>query len=248
MNSKKCFVLIATLFSFSIGLNTNLWGQEQKDPNDKTKVLQEKIEQLANVIETQQKTITQIKSENTILKQKLDEQTKEAERLKNLCSQAGIDISISLQKDEEPSKDDSKTLTKVSITQLYQLVVTSAQTTTVQREAIYKEREKLYEKMYAGKYVQWKGKIEKVERIGKGYFMSFKYSLPRAPRGFMLVEFVTIQVEFPENESLERRILSLNTGSIVTYEGKLPDSYAEILSLSSEKRLSLTDGKILKYP
>jgi hypothetical protein len=43
MNSKKCFVLAVTLLTFLIGLNATLWGQEQKDPNDKIKALKEKI-------------------------------------------------------------------------------------------------------------------------------------------------------------------------------------------------------------
>ena len=85
MNSKKCFVLITTLTIFLIGLNTNLWGQEQKDPNDKIKVLQEKIKQLESIVEAQQKTISRFEIYNERLK-------KENERLKNLCSQAGIDL------------------------------------------------------------------------------------------------------------------------------------------------------------
>lgn len=64
MNSKKCFILTTAFVTFLIGLHTPIWGQETKDPNDEIKVLQEKIRQLENVVETLQKTISHLESEN----------------------------------------------------------------------------------------------------------------------------------------------------------------------------------------
>jgi hypothetical protein len=96
MNSKKCFVLAVTLLTFLIGLNTTLWGQEQKDPNDKIKVLQERITQLESVVESQQKTISR-------LELKLDERIKENEKPKAPHKEDGVINDISKKTSFDPN-------------------------------------------------------------------------------------------------------------------------------------------------
>jgi hypothetical protein len=96
MNSKKCFVLIVTLTIFLICLNNTLWGQEQKDPNEKIKVLQEKIKQLESIVEAQQKTINE-------LKMKLNEQIKENEKSKTSHKEDGVINDISRKTSFDPN-------------------------------------------------------------------------------------------------------------------------------------------------
>jgi uncharacterized coiled-coil protein SlyX len=234
MNPKKCFVMGVAVVTCLIGLQTTVWGQELKDPNEEIKLLQEKIKQLENVVESQQNTIRQ-------LNQKLNEQTKENERLKNLCSQAGIDISPL--KDTEPSKVESQNLSKVTLSQLYKFC--KEPITDLQKEEQYKNN-------YKGQWVQWTGKVESVssEKRKKDdtehYYVEFSHTQPdkdevKGKTG------IIVKVEF--DKMLKQRLLSLNKGSNVTYQGKLPDSYEGIAGLWAGGRttghLSLTDGRIV---
>lgn len=224
MSAKKCFVVLVV----AVCLATTLWGQEPndvnyieqlKDPNEEIGMLQDKIEQLENVIETQQNTISQ-------LNQKLDEQTKEIKRLKTLCSQAGIDISPS--KNIKPSKVESQNLSNVTLSQLYEFC--KEPMTDLQKEEQYKIN-------YKGKLVQWTGKVLTV-RTAQGrkesmehYYVDFIYTQPDndEAEGKTLIE---VTVEF--DELLKQRLLSLNKGSNVTYQGKLPDSYNSLASLPAK--------------
>ncbi len=77
MNSKKYFIMITTLMTFLVGLNTNLLGQEQKDPNDKnkelkqiTKAQQQEIDRLAAALADAKKEIERLQAEVAELKEK----------------------------------------------------------------------------------------------------------------------------------------------------------------------------------
>jgi uncharacterized coiled-coil protein SlyX len=246
MNPKKCFVMGVAVVTCLIGLQTTVWGQELKDPNEEIKLLQEKIKHLENVVETQQNTIRQ-------LNQKLNEQTKENERLKNLCSQAGINISPL--KDVKPSKVKSQNLSKVTLNQLYQFY--NEPITDLQKEEQYKNN-------YKGKWVQWTGKVGTVrfEKRKKDnaehYFVEFIHTHPDKNNVKDKI-MMTVTVEF--DEMLKQRLLSFNEGDVVTYQGKLPDSYIGLAGLgvrggygelrAGKERikvsggLSLTDGRIV---
>jgi uncharacterized coiled-coil protein SlyX len=230
MRSKKCLIVGLTLAAYLFGLHTTLWGQEPKDPNEKIKLLQEKIKQLENVVETQQNTIRQ-------LNQKLNEQTTENERLKKLCSQAGIDISP-LQ-DTEPSKVESQNLSKVTLNQLYQFY--NGPVTDLQREEQYKNS-------YKGKWVQWTGTVVAVWSVGRAkdnaehYRANFIYPHPNKNKA-MHKETVSVNVEF--DEMLKKRLLSFHQGDIVTYQGKLPDNCEGLASINFAQQLLLTDGRIV---
>ena len=231
MNSKKCFILEVTLLTFLIGLNTTLWGQEPNDPNDKIKVLQEKIKQLESVVR-------HTENEKASVVRKLDEQIKENERLKNLCSQIGIDTSP--QKNEKPSKAEDPNMIKVGLEQLYQLfTVKSRSLTNLQKDVWQKE----LLKNYGGKYVQWTGRITSISNFIKDKkdaesHCQMQFIYQNFNSGFM----ADVRVEFPE--TMKQRLLSLNKGSLITYQGKLPDNYEHMKSLE-HGNLTLTDGRII---
>lgn len=226
-----------------IGSQTTVCGQELKNPNEEIKLLQEKIKQLENVIETQQNTINQ-------LNQELNEQTKENKRLKKLCSQAGIDISPL--KDTEPSKVESKNVINVTPKQLYYFY--EAPMTDVEKEERYKEK-------YKGKWVQWTGKIYKIQKVYEDYFVEFVYEFSdkdeaNAPKKWHLpTKKVVLKIGVEFDKTLKQRILSFKTGYIVTYEGRLPDSYKGLAGLrlwhwpyeepEGFEDFSLTDGRIV---
>jgi hypothetical protein len=241
MMSKKCFIAGATLAACFFGLCTALLGQGPKDPNEEVKLLQAEIKRLENIIKTQQNTINQ-------LNQKLNEQTEENERLKTLCSQAGIDISSS--KNTISPKVESENLSKVSLNQLYQFY--NEPTTDLQKEEQYKNN-------YKGKWVQWTGRVisirsEKREEDGaEHFFVEFAHAHPNRdnPRDKVMMN---ITVEF--DEILKQRLLSLKKGAVVIYQGKLPDSYSDLGDMNDRGRedlsgvwvsghLSLTDGRIV---
>jgi hypothetical protein len=232
MNPKKCLVLIVAFAVCLIGLNTTLWGQEPKDPNDKIKVLQEKIKQLESVVR-------HTENEKAAVVRKLDEQIKENERLKRLCSQAGIDTSP--QKDKKPSKVEDANFSNVGLEDLTQFV--RGPLTELQKKELYKN--------YEGKLVQWTGIVSSVSNVtGKGkdaessYSVIFVHPLRHTP--FLLYNINRIVVDVKFQESLKQSLLSLNQGSQVTYQGKLPDSYDKIKTLLSlSAALSLTDGRII---
>jgi hypothetical protein len=232
MNSKKCFVLIVALTISLICLNTNLWGQETKDPNSEIKVLQEKIKQLESLVDAQQKTINRFEIYNERLK-------KENERLKNLCSQAGIDTSP--QKDKKPSKVVDANFSTVSLEELFQFV--NGPLTELQKK-------ELYENNYKGKWIQLIGRVNRVNNApyshGKDveghYFMDFIYTLPPALGGSVYNRTILVTLEF--DESQKQKLLSINKGNLVTYQGKLPDSYGK-MDLVKNKNLRLTDGRII---
>jgi len=241
MNSKKYFIMITTLMTFLVGLNTNLWGQEQKDPNDKNKLLEEKIKTLENVVEAQRETIGR-------LKLKLDEQTKENERLKKLCSQAGIDISP--QKDKKPSNVEDANFSNVRPTQLYELVHPHQPLTRLQKEEFYKNNCK-------GKWIQWTGMVDFISSLRKGkkdkddyYEVRFIHYYPgwmpyspwwnsrqRKSTPWARPPDYPMNVSVKFSESQKQNLLLLNKGAIVTYQAKLPDDYI--------KWSNLTDGIII---
>jgi hypothetical protein len=236
MNFKKCFILAVTLLTFLIGLNTTLWGQEQKDPNDKIKVLQEKIKQLESVVR-------HTENEKAAVVRKLDEQIKENERLKNLCSQSGIDTSP--QKDKKPSKVEDPNMSNVSPLQLYRFA--EGPLTELQKK-------EFYDNNYNGKQIQWTGIVSSVDsEMGHKkdkesyHIVTFLYYFPhdyqRGPvrggfQGGAMSGYdypVKVRVEFPESQ--KQKLISLNTGSLVTYQAKLPDNY--------RSWMGLTDGIII---
>lgn len=245
MRSKKCFIVGVSLAACLFGLHTTLWGQEPndvnyieklKDPNEEIRMLQEKIKQLENVVETQQNTISQ-------LNQELDEQTKKNERLKNLCSQAGIDISPV--KDIKPS--EVRSFSKVFLNQLYYFY--NAPMTDAEKEERYKEK-------YKGKWVQWTGKVKSIME-NHHYYVVFIYDHPVKDKANDRDKRV-VKVTVAFDKMLKERILSFKEGSIVTYQGKLPDSYVSLASLYAEidplhingwisgaGELLLTDGRIV---
>ena len=241
MRSKKCLIVGVTLAACLFGLHTGLWGQELKDTDEEVKILQEKIKQLENVVETQQRTISQ-------LNQKLNEQTKENERLKELYSKAGIDVSSLT--DIQLSKVESQNLSKASVNELYQFY--NKPITDLQKEEQYKSD-------YRGKWVQWTGKVISVraERAKKDgpehYFVEFIHGHPDQDKAKDKV-VTRVKVEF--DRALKQRLLSLDKGSTVTYQGKLPDSYTGLASLCdmgvgeqggirSSGHLTLTNGRLV---
>jgi hypothetical protein len=256
MRFKKCFFIGVTLAVCLSGFHTILWGQEPNDVNniEELKVI---IVKLENKIEEQENKIKRLRielqAEKAKLQAELDEQKRENERLKKLCSQAGIDTSPL--KDIKPSISKSQNLIKVTLNQLYQF--NKETITNLQKEEEYKNN-------YAGKWVQWTGKVGTVryEKSKKDtierYYVGFIQTHPAGENCAKEKIMILVKVEF--NKMFKQQLLSFNEGDIVTYQGKLPDSYkgfdfggcASYGELKAGKetikvsgRLSLTDGKIV---
>ena len=209
---------------------------------------QEKIKQLERIIESLQKRLDKIITANNDLKKQLDEQIKENERLKNLSSQAGSDTS-SL-KEIKPLKVESPNLSDISLGQLYQFC--EKPITDLQREEQYKNN-------YKWKWVQWTGTVEAVSllRREKGvaeyYLVTFIHIHP--DKNLAQSKFI-VKVIVQFDKMLKQRLLSLKKGAIVTYQGKLPNSYKDLGTIcgfpESSKggmlivgHLNLTDGNIV---
>jgi hypothetical protein len=238
MRSKKCFIIGVTLAACLFGLQTPLWGQESKDPNEEVKLLQEKIKQLENVVETQQNTISQ-------LNQELDEQTKEIKRLKMLCSKAGVNISPV--QDKTSSKDKYENFIKVSPLKLYYFY--KAPMRKLQKEEQYRNK-------YKGQWVQWTGRINSIvdEFDGVLVFTNLREDIFR---NGTLEQGITFIVRVYIDKTQKQKLLLLEEGDIVTYQGKLPDSCQNLFSTGLADYdadsdtihfygyLSLTDGRIV---
>jgi regulator of replication initiation timing len=197
---------------------------------------QEKVKQLERIIESLQKKLDKIITANNDLKKKLNEQINENERLKNLRSQAGSDTSPL--KDIKQSQVNPQNLSKVSLEQLYRFY----------KEPITDlQKEEKYENNYKGKWVQWTGKVETVvsetREDKEQYSVMFIYSHPDKNVAQCINPPKTrVRVQF--DEMLKQRLLSFKKGAIITYQGKLPDSYKNLAGLDGGQ-LSLTDGRIV---
>jgi hypothetical protein len=94
--------------------------------------------------------------------------------------------------------------------------------------------------------VQWAGTVEFADsakiKDKEQYFVEFIHILPDKNLDQREI-MVKVIVQF--DEMLKQRLLSLKKGAIVTYQGKLPDSYVNLARLVDGRRLSLTDGRIV---
>ena len=229
MKSKKWFALVTMFAILLFGFHSNLQGQEQKDPNkdpnNKIKLLEEKIKTLENVVELQRETISR-------LKLKFDEQTKENERLKKLCSQAGIDTTP-----QKLQKGKTENIIEISPYQIEQFP-------EIHKDLTYLQQTEFYAKNYAGKTVQWSGRFISVNPQGKGgYIAGFEHIEPKTDERPELI--TKVMIEFPE--SMKQRLLLLKKGSLITYQVILPDRLEQtrVRSGSNKSSLHFMAGKFI---
>lgn len=159
--------------------------------------------------------------------------------------------------------------------------------TELQKGEVQNKQEEFYKKNYKGKWIQWTGKVANVDysirehtyRISFAYIFDIggnvtsrsdsgifdtiigdvDYNSDLFRKGREIEGLLVVRVKFPISQ--RERLLSLNKGALVTYQGKLPSSYLieasdhhieiEVSEHWIESRtiftveLSLEDGRII---